>query len=760
MSVEHLKELRVIIEYHNKAYYQNNNPEITDAEYDILFRELLDLEQQYPEEFSLDSPVLKVGAPALTEFKSYKHQYKMYSLNNVMSKNEFLSFFHTIMTVPVVSLATPSIVLEYKFDGLAIELVYKDRVLIEASTRGDGEIGELVTENVRTIRNIPLRLDDQAPNDLVIYGEIIIFKDDFKELNKNKMIKGEKVFANPRNAAAGSVRLLDSKQSATRKLQFYAYDCKTKDTNSSLILMNLHTHRMDYLKELGFSISPERKIIHAGNIHEAEMFYNEIVQKRDQLPFEIDGLVAKVIMDEIKDVLGYSDRAPKWAIAWKFEAEEIQTILLDIEYEVGRTGAITPVAILQPVELAGVVISRASLHNFDYIKDNDFRINDTVIIKRAGDVIPFVVKFVLEQRPANTQMIVEPELCPICKAKTVRDKIIGDEQARVLRCSDIACVGILKARLKYFVSKSGLNIDGFGDKIVEVLFDKGFLGSSENNYIDSFANIFKLEQHKEELFQLEGFGEKSITQLLINIDAKKSVDLVTFIQAFGIKGIGSVSADKLAKHFNNLDNLIIAYLQEGDENKKLQMILEIRNSIEETLKTKDKITIEKINQDINLKVSKKLLDEKLSFLRSQELLGVKPLVQGSSEIEDLIRFLLHTRYHQELKSLFDTDFKIVYRDKLKLFLGHNIFSGKKVLMTGKSQFLYSRQEILEFFDSLSIQMLPGVTKKLDYLIVGENPGAEKVKKAIELNITILQEKEFFDKLDPHILELYKNSKNL
>ena len=758
MSVERLKELRVIIEHHNKVYFQKDNPEITDAEYDKLFRELLELEQQYPEEFVLDSPALKVGSPALTEFKSYKHHYRMYSLNNAMSKEEFLAFFRTVTTVNVVSFATPSIVLEYKFDGLAIELVYKDRLLVQASTRGDGESGELVTENIRTVQNIPLRLDDKAPNDLVIYGEIIMLKENFEELNKERIAKDEKPFANPRNAAAGSVRLLDSKETAMRKLQFYAYDCKTTDMTSSLRLLNLHTHRMDYLTEIGFSISPERKIIHSGNTHEAGMFYDEIVKRREDLPFEIDGLVAKVVMDEIRDVLGYADRAPKWAIAWKFEAEETQTLLLNVEYEVGRTGAITPVAILEAVELAGVTISRASLHNFDYIKEHDFRINDTVVIKRAGDVIPFVVKPILEKRPKDSKGIIEPNECPSCGSPTVRDRIKGEEQARVLRCSSITCMGVMKARLKFFVSRAGLNIDGFGEKFVETLFDKGFLGSPTNEYVDSFASIFKLEQRKEELFKLEGFGEKSITQLLVNIDKKKSTDLATFIKAFGIKGIGSSSADKLAKNFKDLDHIIGAYLQDGCEYQKWQKISEMRSSIEETVKKKNELTAEKIAQDVELKANKKSLDEKLSSLRSQEPTLVQELVLGFSATEELIEFSLHPRYHQELKSLLDTDFKIVSENKVKVFLGYNVFNGKKMLMTGKSEFLHSRQDILDFMDSLSIEIMPGVTKKLDYLIVGSHPGAEKVKKALDLDIPILQEKDFFAKLDPNILELYQSSR--
>ncbi|MGL6082170.1 MAG: NAD-dependent DNA ligase LigA, partial [Gammaproteobacteria bacterium] len=339
-------------------------------------------------------------------------------------------------------------------------------------------------------------------------------KEDFKRLNQSRITNGEREFANPRNAAAGSIRLLDSRISAERKLQFFAYDVRTEDTSSSLHLLNLHTHRMDYLKELGFSTSPERKIIHAGNLHESWMFYEEVEQKRDGLPFEIDGLVAKAVMDEIREMLGYAERAPKWAVAWKFEAEETQTTLLDIEYEVGRTGAITPVALLNPVELAGVMVSRASLHNFDYIKDNDFYLKDTVIIKRAGDLIPFVVRSLLEKRPIDATPIQEPKQCPVCGQDTVRDKTQGQEDTRILRCANLVCSGRLQSRLKYFVSKAGLDIEGFGNKIVELLFQKGFLGTPEKQYYDLLSSVFTLYQREQELLNLEGLGEKSVRQLL------------------------------------------------------------------------------------------------------------------------------------------------------------------------------------------------------------------------------------------------------
>lgn len=759
MGLNRLKELREIIDYHNKLYYQQDNPEITDIEYDKLFRELLHLENQYPEEFSPASPALKVGSAPLKEFKTTEHRYRMYSLNNAMTKDEFLNFFHTVMNIQLTSLATPSIVLEYKFDGLALELVYKDRILVEATTRGDGEFGEVVTENVRTISNIPLRLDDSAPDDLVIYGEAVMPKNEFKALNLQRVQQGEKEFANPRNAAAGSIRLLDSRMAAKRKLKFFVYDSRTEDTNSSFSFLNLHTHRMDALKEWGFSTSPTRKIIHAGNLHEATMFYDEVQRNREDLPFEIDGLVAKAVMDEIREQLGYAERAPKWAIAWKFEAEEVQTKLIKIDFEVGRTGALTPVAILEPVDLAGVTISKATLHNFDYIKENNFYIGDTVVVKRAGDVIPFVVCPILDKRPADAQEIIEPEFCPVCQHHTMKEKIQGNEMARILRCSNISCEGRLKSRLKYFISKSGLDIEGFGNKIVEQLFDHGFLGSKDNSYYDLLASVFLLSNHKEAILQLEGFGEKSVNQLLEQIELKNTPPFSKFIQAFGIKGVGTVSSNKLALYFSSLSELVVAYTKNGKEYQTLIKIQEIRQNIQEISEQKKSISNEMIAQNIDLNVTKKMYDEKLSFLRSEEPKFVQELLLGVNATEELIAFFKNERYHHELNLLFETSFSIKYQEQGNVFLGYNIFSGKKMMMTGKSLHLDSRQEINDFMVSLGIEVSPGVTKKLDYLIVGEKPGAEKIKKAVDLEIPILTEKDFLEKLEPNVIEQFRLANN-
>jgi len=792
MNIDRIKQLRQDIEHYNKLYYAEDSPIITDQEYDKLFRELVELEKQFPEMRSLDSPTLRIGSAPLSKFESFHHRYKMYSLNNAMTNKEFESFFNSVMKIKLISLATPSIVLEYKFDGLALELIYKDGILIEASTRGDGEVGELVTENVRTIQDIPLHLEGEYPEDLVVYGESIIFKDDFLKLNEKRKQNNEKEFTNPRNAAAGSIRLLDSHQTAERKLSFFAYDCKTEDKNSNIGILNLHTHRMDELEKMGFAISPLRKIIHPGNLHEAYEYHKIINEKRKELPFDIDGVVAKTVMDEVRDVLGYAERFPKWAIAWKFEAEENQTILKNIEYEAGRTGALTPVAILEPIELSGVIVSRATLNNFDYIIERDFRVGDTVVIKRAGDVIPFVVRSILELRPQNSEIMIEPSNCPVCNTPTEKSITNANEEARVLRCPNNACEGRLAARLRYFVSKQGLDIEGFGDRVVNTLFSEGLLGSKEYLYIDALAAIFKLKDHKEKLLTLEGFGEKSVNQLLDEIEKKKYPTLSRFIQAFGIRSIGSVSSSKLANYFSTFDEFAKAYQQNGSEYDILEDINKIRGTIyalqlqkspieakekglkEALVHTEDLIihAQDRNNNDLVelrklekhqleeqlavLKPLKKESDSKITKLRVQEPEFVQKLVLGVSTTEELVKFFTETRSHMELENLLNTGFTIQEEiDSTISILGHTVFTGKKILVTGKSHIFSTRKEMIDLIESIGAHSMAGVTGNVDLIIEGEKPGSGKIKKALDLNIPIIKEKDFLDQLDATVLTKFK-----
>lgn len=744
MSLERLHELRRLVEYHNKRYYQDDNPEISDAEYDKLFRELLDLEAAHPEAYSPDSPALRVGTAPLAQFVPYHHRYRMLSLSNAMTNAEFENFFNTVMNVHLPSLATPSIVLEYKFDGLALELVYKNGILTEASTRGDGEIGELVTENVRTIRNVPLKLEGSPPEDLVVYGEAVMLKKDFLELNNQRRANNEREFANPRNAAAGSIRLLDSRQSAGRKLFFYAYDAKTEDKSSIIGIINTHTERINALKKLGFTVSPVLKIIHPGNLHEAYEFYRETEKNRKDLPYEIDGIVAKAVMDEVREILGFAERFPKWAIAWKFEAEETQTKLLNVEYEVGRTGAITPVAILEPVDLSGAMISRASLHNFDYITEHDFRIGDTVVVKRAGDVIPYIVRSIMEDRTSSTRTIEEPKKCPVCGSLTVRDTVKTNDDdrqhTRVIRCPDPACPGRVKARIRYFVSKQGLDIEGFGDRVVEELFNKGLLGSPIFQYTDSLAAIFTLYKHKEKLISLEGFGEKSIDMLLSEINKAKTVSLSRFLQALGIRSIGTVSANKLAKSFLSLSSVERAYSQNGREFELIQKMKDAEKKIQEILA--DPGSHDK---------------QKLSELRAIKATTAKSTLLGPSATEEIIKFFSESHNQKELQLLFDTGFSVLEEENYHdAALGDNPFIGKKIIITGKSNRLLSREDMINFLSSLGAEPMAGVTRNTDLVIACAKPGPDKIRKALEYEIPIVQEDDFFNQLDPNIIQKYRD----
>ncbi|MGL5254903.1 MAG: NAD-dependent DNA ligase LigA [Brevinema sp.] len=794
MLEKRIRELREQIEFHNRKYYLEDNPEITDAAYDALFRELMSLEEAHPNLRTPDSPTQRVGTTPLSEFPTTKHRYRMLSLSNAYNDKEFELFFHTVMKVEVTSLATPSVVIEHKFDGLAIELVYKDGILIEASTRGDGEIGELVTENVRTIRNVPLRLNEPSPGILVVYGEVVILKKDFEAINADRKERGEKLFANPRNAAAGSLRLLDSRKTAERRLLFYAYDCRSEDV-AAISQLNAHTMRIDELQKLGFTICPERKVIHAGNLHEAYQYYRDVVTRRDEIPYQIDGLVVKVITDEIREILGFAERFPKWAIAWKFEAEEATTELLSVEYEIGRTGVLTPVANLTAVDLGGVVVSRATLHNYEYIAQNDFRIGDTVVIKRAGDVIPQIIRYVPEKRPNYTVPLVAPSACPFCGAPPVKELLRDNESSeKALRCPNALCPARMQARLKYFVSKQGLDIEGLGDRQIEEFFDRGFLGSKEIAFTDIFSSVFKLEKYRSQLLSLDGFGEKSVNTLLANIAKAKVQPLSTFIRALGIKSVGAVGAGKLAKTFTNFPNLIASYKQDGVEYNKFRSIREIRDEIEHFIsarpnvqnalkevdeRRKQAIAAMKIAQIQANEASAtslqtdiitfdaeyeafssrlKEVDLELSRLRREEATLVKKILLGPAAAEELVRFFNDVRGQKELELLLESGIEIATEDTEdpQILLKDSPYIGKHILVTGKSEYLKTRTEMLRFISALGAEYLAGVTRNTDMILSCAKPGPDKIRKAMEYNIPIVQEDEFFSRLPADIIQQFEN----
>lgn len=539
MTVEQqIKQLRAEIEEHNYQYYVLDQPAIPDAEWDRLLKRLIELETAHPEFASASSPSQKVGGKALGAFKQVAHEVPMLSLDNVFSEQE-LGAFEQRLHDRLNDDNELTFCCEPKLDGLAISILYQDGQLVRAATRGDGNIGEDVTANVRTIKNIPLQLRGQnLPANLEVRGEIFMPKAGFEALNKAMLAKGEKTFANPRNAAAGSLRQLDPKIAAQRPLAFYAYALGLTDGE----LADTHYQRLQDLKRLGLPVSPETRL--ADGQQGCLDFYQDISARRNQLPYEIDGVVYKVNEIVKQESLGFVSRAPRWATAHKFPAQEELTLIEDVEFQVGRTGAITPVARLKPVFVGGVTVSNATLHNADEIARLGVKVGDTVIVRRAGDVIPQVVSVVLERRPEDAKDIVFPTACPVCESAV--ERIEGEA---VARCSGgLFCGAQQKQAIKHFVSRKALNVDGLGDKLVEQLVDEKLVANP--------AQLFGLTW--SQLTSLERMGPKSAENLLQALDDAKQTTLAKFIYALGIREVGEATASNLAKHYLTLDAIIAA----------------------------------------------------------------------------------------------------------------------------------------------------------------------------------------------------------
>lgn len=532
---EKVENLRKVINYHNYRYYVLADPEITDAEYDVLYQELKQLEEKYPELQDPNSPTQKIGGPPLKEFPTFKHSLPMYSLDNGFSMTDVADFLNRIKKALVQEKI--EFWLEPKLDGLAVEIVYRQGKFSGGGTRGDGLVGEDVSSNLKTIKNLPLSLFEPYPDYLEVRGEVILNKKDFERLNEEQLKKGEKIFANPRNAAAGSLRQLDPKITAKRPLFFYAYGLGQIEPTD--FLGTSQEKIWNNLKKLGIPVVPIAK--KASSLQEIEKFYLELQEKRHNLPFEIDGLVIKVNSLSQQERLGYTAKAPRFALALKFPAKQEVTLLKDVQFQVGRTGVITPVALLEPVSLGGVTVSRATLHNKREIEAKQLKIGDKVLVQRAGDVIPEVVRPLVQERTGKEKEIIFPQACPVCGSKL---KESSKEVA--IRCENISCPARLEASLIHFVSKKGLNIEGLGKKWIPILIKRGLIKNP--------ADIFKLK--KEDLIQLPRMGEKSAQNLLLAIKkAKKEVSLDKLIFALGIRHVGEETAKLLSKHFSSLDEL-------------------------------------------------------------------------------------------------------------------------------------------------------------------------------------------------------------
>ena len=572
-----IKKLTEEINYHNKLYYTDDNPEIEDYEYDKLFRELENLERDFPNLKEENSPTNKVGGMILEKFEKFEHPIAMYSLSNVMNEEEFFDFDNRMKKE--INSKDIKYTVENKFDGLALELIYQNGKLIVASTRGDGQVGENVTNNVKVMNNVPKNIKEK--NKLIIRGEALITKKDFEALNREREELEEVPFANPRNAASGGLRQLDSSESKKRRLKFFAYQIANyKDFN----LTNEYK-AMEFLSDLGFTVEGVHPNIDA---KEVLKIYNEIQLNRNKMDYEIDGLVIKV--DDIKsqEKLGFLSRAPRFAVAFKFKPEEKETLLNNIEVQVGRTGALTPVAKLKPVQVGGVIVSNVTLHNPNEIKSKDIRIGDTVVVIRSGDVIPKIVRVNLDKRPKESKEFVFPNKCPVCGGDTAITE--GDV---IVRCINEECPSKITKYIEYFVSKAAMNIDGIGKEWIATFTKSGLVKNP--------ADIYKIK--KTDLYKFERMGEKLADNMLNSIKESKKTTLKRFIYSLGMRQVGETTADLLAKYFTSIDNFKKATIED----------LENIEGIGE-------ISAKSIYDFLNNDKSKKIIDDLLAV-------GVEPIFE-------------------------------------------------------------------------------------------------------------------------------------
>jgi DNA ligase (NAD+) len=549
---QRIEELRSLIRYHSSQYYQFDNPEITDAEYDLLMRDLSELERRFPELISPDSPTRRVGAAPLEKFGAVRHLTPMLSLANAFSDKDILDFNERIKRL----LGTEHdvrFVVEPKLDGVAVNLVYEQGALTVGATRGDGAVGEEVTQNLKTIQTIPLAIpvptaispeaDPQhpVPERVEVRGEVYIETESFKALNHRRLAEGEPVFANPRNAAAGSLRQLDSTVTARRPLAIFCYAV------GEIRGMSFKTHweSLQTLSRWGFLINPH--IRQAESVDACIHYYHQMITQRSTLPYEIDGIVIKVDDLSLQSVLGSISRSPRWAVACKFPATQETTLIEDILVQVGRTGVLTPVAVMRPVRIGGVMVSRATLHNQDEIDKKDIRIGDTVIIQRAGDVIPEVVKVVAAQRTGHEKIFILPDICPECGSTVVR---LAGEAAH--RCIGLACPAQIKERIRHFATRGAMDIEGLGEKMVSQLVDAGLINDPADLYLLTFENLLNLER----------MGKTSAGNLLKAIDRSKNPSLEKFIFALGIRHVGERTSRILAQAFETIDRLSAASADE------------------------------------------------------------------------------------------------------------------------------------------------------------------------------------------------------
>lgn len=699
-------ELVRLINEHNHHYYVLDNPILPDTDYDQLFRQLIDIEAAIPSLLSNDSPTHRVGAAPLDSFNSIEHKLPMLSLDNAFNAEELRAFDQRLKDRMREDTDSEDIVIDYvcepKLDGVAVSVTYENGVLVRAATRGDGAIGEDITENVRTIKTVPLKLRGSGfPAVLEVRGEIYISSADFEQLNNKAAANNEKLFVNPRNAAAGSLRQLDAKITAQRPLTMCVYstgfiDYQSNDANQSLTsankiaskhIANTHYETIQQLAEWGFYTNTEVKRL--ANIEQAIDYCGELAAKRPSLSYEIDGIVFKVDAFLLQAELGFVSRAPRWAIAYKFPAEEAITRLNSVDWQVGRTGALTPVAKLEPVFVGGVTVSNATLHNVDEIERLDVRESDTVVVRRAGDVIPQIARVIIEERKANASPIEVPNVCPKCQSPVLR---LSDEA--VTRCTGgLLCSAQLKETIKHFVSRKAMDVDGLGDKIVDQLV--------EEQLIATVADLYSLEM--ESFAGLDRLAEKSANNLLAALENSKSTTLAKFIYALGIREVGETTAKNLAKHFGSLSAIIEAACNYQADTKAITDAVELDKSMA-------LISVD----DVGPIVAKHLQ----AFFRSERNIEVVNALQEAGVHWD--------------------DFDVKSADELPL-------NGQTWVLTGSLETL-TRDQAKVILESLGAKVAGSVSKKTHCVVAGPGAGS-KLTKAESLGVEVLDEKTFVERFN-------------
>ncbi|MDC0530804.1 NAD-dependent DNA ligase LigA [Alphaproteobacteria bacterium] len=673
MDIKILKALEIKkkeIEYHNNKYHSDDNPEITDFKFDQLCKEYDNIISNNPDFYFLERS--SIGANPSNQFQKYSHHKPMTSLNNAFSFMDVSEFIEKIYKF--LSLKKDyklDLICEPKIDGLSISLLYLNGSLVNAVTRGDGTIGEIVTENIKTIKDIPINLNKPFPKFIEIRGEIFMKKNNFDSLNKIQIENGKKIFANTRNASAGSIRQKNTNITKQRNLNFFAFTIGESSTDFKFKTQN---ELLTILDKMGFCVNNENRKVN--NLSQIKDFYNRILSIRNNLDYEIDGLVYKVNDKKLQGRLGNLARAPRWAIAHKLPPEIVETIILNIETQVGRTGALTPVGKLKPIKVGGVTVSNVSLHNEDEIYRKDIRIGDTVKIQRAGDVIPQVIEVVKENR-LNTSIVYDPpQYCPSCKSFTV--KPINEAVRRCI--SGVNCPAQAIEKLKHFVSKNAFNIEGFGDKLIENLYiDK---------LVNDFGDIFEIYKYKDKLESKEGLGKISVNKLLNSIDSKKKISLDKLIYALGIRQIGETNAKLIALNYNSYHNFFISIKKAT--NKQSDAYQEL-------------VAIDQIGENI--------ANDLVLYLNNRENLDTLNKLVKHINITDI--------YAQS---------------------NNSEFTGKVIVLTGTLSTM-SRDEAKQTLQSLGAKVSNSLSKKTDYLILGDQPGS-KAKKAEELNVKTINEDEW------------------